>query len=128
MAVKSIRPITNGQRHLDLMKVEGLTKGRPEKKLVKILKKKSILEEKINNSVFPGMQGGPHNNKIAAIATQLREVMTEEFENYMITVLSNSKKLCRCLQEMNYFVPTRGTDCHLFLLDLKNKEKFLIKN
>lgn len=46
------------------------------------------LENKINQAVFPGLQGGPHNNAIAGIATALRQAMTPEFRNYQEQVLS----------------------------------------
>ena len=56
----------------------------------------------MNFSVFPGHQGGPHNNKIAGIATQLREVMKPEFKEYIINVKANSRSLAETLISYNY--------------------------
>ena len=74
--------------------------------------------QQINDAVFPGLQGGPHMNQIAAVAVQLQEVMTQEFTQYMQQVLANSRKLCQELQDRGYSIVTGGTDNHLFLIDL----------
>lgn len=79
---------------------------------------KKELEDKINFAVFPGVQGGPHNNQIAAIATQLREVMTPEFKQYIQQVKSNAKRLGEQLQKYGYKLATDGTDNHLLLVNL----------
>lgn len=79
------------------------------------------LEQQINEAVFPGLQGGPHENQIAAIATQLREVQTPEFKEYIQQVRSNARALARALEEHNFHIITGGTDNHLFLVDLRNK-------
>lgn len=75
--------------------------------------------QQINDAVFPGFQGGPHMNQIAAVAVQLQEVMTQEFRQYMQQVLANSRKLCQELQDKGYSIVTGGTDNHLFLIDLR---------
>jgi glycine hydroxymethyltransferase len=82
---------------------------------------KKELEQQINDAVFPGLQGGPHENQIAAIATQLREVQTSEFKKYIKQVRSNSRALAKALEEHNFQIITGGTDNHLFLVDLRNK-------
>ena len=74
------------------------------------------LEKKINGAVFPGLQGGPHQNQIAAVAHQLRECMTSEFKEYAKQVLLNAKTLAKCFVELGYDVVTGGTDNHLFLI------------
>jgi len=79
---------------------------------------KKELERQINFSIFPGLQGGPHNNKIAAIATQLLEVNSESFRNYCKQVILNSKTMCEELINLGYNICTEGTDCHLMLLNL----------
>jgi len=76
------------------------------------------LESGMNFSVFPGHQGGPHNNKIAAIATQLREVMTPEFKVYIRQVKANAKQLAISLGHYGYTLSTDGTDNHLLLCNL----------
>lgn len=78
------------------------------------------LESKINQAVFPGLQGGPHNNAIAAIATAMKQSMTPEFVQYQQQVLANAKRLATALQEKGYKVVTGGTDVHLVLIDLRN--------
>jgi len=77
-------------------------------------------ETLINDAVFPGLQGGPHQNQIAAVATQLKEVNTPEFKEYMIQVRTNARRLASYLQEKGYKIVTGGTDNHLFLVDLRS--------
>ncbi|KAL0278287.1 UNVERIFIED_CONTAM: hypothetical protein PYX00_000145 [Menopon gallinae] len=76
------------------------------------------LERKINQAVFPGLQGGPHNNAIAAIATALKQTKTEEFKNYQKQVILNAQTLSASLTRLGYKVATGGTDVHLILVDL----------
>lgn len=75
----------------------------------------------INESVFPGVQGGPHQNKIAALAYQLNVASTPEFKNYIVKVKENAKTLAHELQNMGFNISTNGTDNHIVLVDLKNK-------
>jgi glycine hydroxymethyltransferase len=79
------------------------------------------LEQQINEAVFPGLQGGPHENQIAAIATQLLEVQTPEFKDYIKQVRSNAQTLAFALEGNGFKIITGGTDNHLMLVDLKNK-------
>ena len=78
-------------------------------------------EQIINDGVFPGLQGGPHQNQIAGVACQLKEVMTPEFKYYIQKVKLNAKIMCESFVQKGYNVVTGGTDNHLFLLNLKNK-------
>ncbi len=71
----------------------------------------------IEGGVFPGLQGGPHENQIAAIATQMREVATDDFKEYMERVRCNARALSAELRKLGYTVT--DTDNHLFLLDLR---------
>jgi len=80
-----------------------------------------LYENLINDAVFPGLQGGPHQNQIAAVACQLKEVMTPEFKYYIQKVKLNAKIMCESFIQKDYNVVTGGTDNHLFLLNLKNK-------
>ena len=82
---------------------------------------KKALERQINEAVFPGLQGGPHQNQIAAVATQLKEVQTDEFKEYMEQVRKNARALANELKALDYKIVTGGTDNHLFLVDLRNK-------
>lgn len=76
-------------------------------------------EAKINQAVFPALQGGPHEHQIAAIATQLKEVATPEFKVYSQQVKKNAKALAAKLTSLGYKIATGGTDNHLILWDLK---------
>lgn len=82
---------------------------------------KKEYEEAINFSVFPGLQGGPHQHQIAGVATQLQEVQSNEFKEYMIQVKKNAKALANYLIKKGYNLSTNGTENHLLLLNLRNK-------
>lgn len=77
------------------------------------------LETRINEAVFPGLQGGPHNNSIAGIATALLQAQTPEFVAYQKQVVHNAQRLCKGLTERGYSIATGGTDIHLVLVDLR---------
>lgn len=77
------------------------------------------LEGKINQAVFPGLQGGPHNNTIAAIATAMLQAKTPEFHAYQKQIVANARRLSDGLQKKGYKIVTGGTDVHLILLDLR---------
>ena len=76
-------------------------------------------EQKINDAVFPGLQGGPHDHQVAAIATQLKEVATPEFKQYCIQIKKNAKALAQALMDKGYTICTNGTDNHLILWDVR---------
>ncbi|CAG7865011.1 unnamed protein product [Brassica rapa] len=75
-------------------------------------------EEKINFSVFPSLQGGPHNNHIAALAIALKQAASPEYKAYMRQVKKNAKALASALISKNCKLVTNGTDNHLMLWDL----------
>ncbi|KAH8394390.1 hypothetical protein KR222_001125, partial [Zaprionus bogoriensis] len=77
------------------------------------------LEDRINQAVFPSLQGGPHNNAIAGIATAFKQAKTPEFKDYQSQVLKNAKALCKGLVDLGYKVATGGTDVHLVLVDVR---------
>lgn len=85
------------------------------------------LENPINASVFPGHQGGPHNHTITALAVALHQAQSQEFKDYQKTVLLNAKALAERLGNskdkggLGYTIVGGGTDNHLVLVDLKNK-------
>ncbi|POI33655.1 hypothetical protein CIB84_002591 [Bambusicola thoracicus] len=79
------------------------------------------LESLINQAVFPGLQGGPHNHAIAGIAVALQQAMTPEFKAYQQQVVANCKTLAAALMEMGYDIVTGGSDNHLILLDLRSR-------
>lgn len=77
------------------------------------------LERKINEAVFPGLQGGPHNHQIAAVATSLKQAGTPEFKAYQNQVLANCRALAKGLIDKGYTIVSGGTDNHLLLVDLR---------
>jgi glycine hydroxymethyltransferase len=78
-------------------------------------------ETKINNAVFPSLQGGPHENTIAGIATQLKQVASAEFKRYAAQVIANSRAMAAALVEHGFTLATGGSDNHLMLVDLRPK-------
>lgn len=78
-------------------------------------------DDKINAAVFPGLQGGPHNHTITALATALKMASSQEFKEYQEQVLKNSKALADTLVSKGFTLVSGGTDNHLVLLDLRNK-------
>ena len=83
------------------------------------------LESKINFSVFPGFQGGPHNHTIAALATALKQVAAPEFKAYQAQVLKNCKAMANALIDRKYELVGGGTDNHLVLVNLKKSRNGL---
>eukprot|EP00026_Physarum_polycephalum_P008815 Phypoly_transcript_08916.p1 GENE.Phypoly_transcript_08916~~Phypoly_transcript_08916.p1 ORF type:complete len:461 (+),score=98.73 Phypoly_transcript_08916:157-1383(+) len=77
------------------------------------------LEAKVNFSVFPSIQGGPHENTIAAIAVALKEVNSPAFKEYGKQVRKNAKILGEVLVKKGYKLQSGGTDNHLVLWDLR---------
>ncbi len=73
----------------------------------------------IDDAVFPGLQGGPHNHQIAALATALKEAATPAFKAYIQQVRTNARALAAALQEQGLKIVTGGTDNHLVLVDLR---------
>ncbi|KAI3448327.1 hypothetical protein Pfo_004992 [Paulownia fortunei] len=77
-------------------------------------------EEKINFAVFPVLQGGPHNNHIAALAIALKQVAAPEYKTYMQQVKKNALALASALLRRSCRLITGGTDNHMLLWDLRN--------
>jgi glycine hydroxymethyltransferase len=75
------------------------------------------LHKKIDKAVFPGLQGGPHLNQIAAVAVALRESQDESFRIYTAQVIKNAHALASELQSLGWNVISGGTDTHLVLVD-----------
>jgi glycine hydroxymethyltransferase len=78
------------------------------------------LEEKINKSVFPGLQGGPHMHTISGIAYAFGKALKKDFYNYQKQIIKNSKKLAEELMKRGFELYTNGTDNHLMIIDLKS--------
>merc|ERR1712139_540802 len=77
------------------------------------------IKERIDMAVFPGLQGGPHNHQIGALAAQLLEVNTPEFTEYSKQVVANSQALAEALKAKGHKLASDGTDNHLVLWDLR---------
>ena len=78
--------------------------------------------KKINSAVFPGVQGGPLENIIAAKAVCFGEALKPEFKEYMQKVVDNTKTLAIQLTRLGVKLLTQGTDNHLLLIDLRNED------
>jgi glycine hydroxymethyltransferase len=76
-------------------------------------------KSKIDFAVFPMLQGGPHNHQIAALAVQLKEVMTPEFREYIKQVKKNAVALAESLIKRGHKLVTGGTENHLMLIDVR---------
>lgn len=77
-------------------------------------------KDPIDKAVFPGLQGGPLMQVIAAKAVALKEAMTEEFKVYQKQVVKNAQALAKAIEEKGLRIVSGGTDTHLFLVDLTN--------
>ncbi|XP_069940504.1 serine hydroxymethyltransferase isoform X4 [Cherax quadricarinatus] len=77
-------------------------------------------EDKINQAVFPGLQGGPHNHQIAAIAVTMRQAAEPSFKEYQEQVIKNANELATGLQTAGYKIVTGGTDNHLVWVDMRS--------
>ena len=75
------------------------------------------ISSKINKAVFPGLQGGPHMNQIAAVAVALNEALNPKFKIYAKQVVKNAKALAKELQKLGWRIVSGGTDTHLILVD-----------
>jgi len=78
-------------------------------------------EDKINQAVFPGLQGGPHNHTITALAIALKAASSPEFNAYQVQVLKNSAAMAKALTSKGYQLVSGGTENHLVLVDLRDK-------
>ena len=82
------------------------------------LKKMSSL---LDSAIFPGNQGGPLEHVIAAKGIAFGEAIDSKFEKYIEQVIINANKLSNNLIDMGYTIVSGGTDNHLILIDLRNK-------
>jgi glycine hydroxymethyltransferase len=84
-----------------------------------ILTADARLAQKIDRAVFPGLQGGPHVNKFAAMAVAFQIARTEQFRHLQHQIVANAAALAKAFQARGLRVPCGGTDTHLLLLDCK---------
>ncbi|MBI2024170.1 serine hydroxymethyltransferase [Candidatus Giovannonibacteria bacterium] len=74
-------------------------------------------DKKVDKAIIPGLQGGPHENQIAAVAIALKEDMSLSFKKYAKQIVKNAKALAATLQKRGWRVISGGTDSHLLLVD-----------
>lgn len=86
------------------------------------LKKDPDMGTKIDRAVFPGLQGGPHDNVTAGIAVCMKEAATPAFKKYGHQIVKNAKALAKALQKKGLKLTTGGTDSHLIVLDLRPQQ------
>ena len=87
----------------------GLIVGKPEQ------------EKAVNSAIFPGLQGGPLMHVIAAKAVALGEALKPEFRQYQSRVMENARVMAATLARRGLRIVSGGTDCHMFLVDLRAK-------
>ncbi len=80
------------------------------------------VEKKLNSMVFPGSQGGPLMHVIAAKAVAFKEALQPDFKDYQAQVLENSRAMAQVMMDRGYKIVSGGTDNHLFLVDLIDKD------
>ncbi len=86
-----------------------------------LAKANEVIEKKLNSAIFPGIQGGPLMHVIAAKAVAFAEALQPEFKQYQQQVIQNAKTMATVLQERGYRIVSGGTENHLILVDLINK-------
>lgn len=79
------------------------------------------IEKKLQSAVFPGSQGGPLMHVIAAKAVAFKEALSPEFKTYQEQILKNARMMAKVIQKRGYKIVSGGTDNHLFLIDLIDK-------
>lgn len=80
-----------------------------------------MMSHVLDMAVFPGTQGGPLEHIIAAKAVSFGEILTEDFKYYAIQIQKNAKAMAKAFNELGYDLISNGTDNHLMLIDLRNK-------
>ena len=82
--------------------------------------RRAAISDLIDRAVFPGTQGGPHDNAVAAMARAFGEALTPAFKKYQKQIVKNAAALADSLQKSGFRLVSGGTDNHLLLIDLKN--------
>ena len=89
----------------------------PRSAMIFVRKDKREMDKKIDKAIIPGLQGGPHNNQVAAVAVALKEAATPAFKKYAAQVIKNAQALGKALQAKGWRLISGGTDSHLLLVD-----------
>jgi len=82
---------------------------------------KEKFAKQVDRAVFPGMQGGPHDHITAAKAVAFKEALKPEFKIYSEQIIKNAKTMASKFIELGYDIVSGGTDNHLMVVDLRNK-------
>ncbi len=98
-----------------------LCNGNPSEPLKAVERSRENLPTLIDRAIIPGIQGGPHNHQTAAIAVALGEAQQPAFKEYGHQIVKNAKTLAQELMAHGFELVTGGTDNHLLLVDLTNK-------
>ncbi|MDO8435303.1 MAG: serine hydroxymethyltransferase [bacterium] len=98
-----------------------LCNGNPSEPLKTAERTRENIPTLIDRAIIPGLQGGPHNHQTAAIAVALHEALQPSFKDYAAQIVKNAKALAGRLLEHGFTLVTGGTDNHLLLVDLTNK-------
>jgi glycine hydroxymethyltransferase len=124
LVVSGVHPTPVPYVHIVMTTTHKSLRG-PRGALIMVTKKgllKDIaLSEKIDKAVFPGLQGGPHDNQTAGIAVSLLEASQTSFKAYGAQIVKNAKTLGRELTKYGFDLVSGGTDNHLILIDLSSK-------
>jgi glycine hydroxymethyltransferase len=80
-----------------------------------------MMSNVLDMAVFPGTQGGPLEHVIAGKAIAYAEALTDDFMAYCVQVVKNAQAMAKGFMDLNYNIVSKGTDNHLFLIDLRNK-------
>ncbi len=80
------------------------------------------MSEIVDSNIFPGFQGGPLMHVVAAKAVAFKEALQPDFVDYQKQVIANARALANALTQKDYQIVSSGTDTHLMLIDLRNKE------
>ena len=84
---------------------------------------KEEFADTVDKAVFPGLQGGPHFNTIAAVGVALHEAADPKYRNYAARVVANAQALAAALTQRGYHVSSGGTDNHLLLVDMRKSRE-----
>lgn len=98
-----------------------LCNGKPSNPLKKPERTVENMPSLIDRAIIPGLQGGPHNHQTAAIAVALKQALHPDFKLYGQQVAKNAKVLAKELMNRGFDLVTGGTDTHLMVIDLTNK-------
>lgn len=99
-----------------------MANGNPSNPLKKPERTVENIPSLIDRAIIPGLQGGPHNHQTAAIAVALREALQPDFIDYGKQVAINANVLADELIKLDYDLVTNGTDTHLMVIDMNNKD------